>query len=62
MVGTVTVPPWASLTPSAISRAYRSSGLNTAGRAARLTVPCAFITWPVMLAVSDTCFTSTTES
>ena len=61
MVTTVTVPPCASLICSAISRALRSSGLKIAGSAFRFMVPSLVITSPVMLCVSGTCLTSTTE-
>ena len=61
MVTTVTVPPWRSRTCSAASSAFRSSGLKTAGSAARLTVPSSFIAWPVIRLVSGTCFAHTTQ-
>ena len=58
---TVTVPPYVSLTQSAASRAFLSSGLKIAGRAARLIVPSAFIASPVTFWVSGTCLMQTTQ-
>ena len=60
MVTTVTRASWRSLSLSASSSAFRSSGLNTAGSAARLMVPSSFMASPVTLAVSGTCLTRTT--
>ncbi len=62
MVMTVTVPPWRSLIWTAISSAFRSSGLKMADSAARFIVPSLVITSPVMLWVSGTCFARTTMS
>ena len=62
IVITVTVPPWRSLIWSAISRAFRSSGLKMADSALRFIVPSLVITSPVMLCVSGTCLTRTTLS
>ena len=59
MLMTVTVPPCWSRTWRAISRARRSSGLKIVGRAARFTVPSAFIASAVTLAVSGTCLMHT---
>ncbi len=61
MVITVTVPPCVSRTWSAISSAWRSSGLNIAGSAPRFMVPSLVITSPVTLCVSGTCLTRTTD-
>ncbi len=62
MLMAVTVPPYSSLISRAVSRAWRSSGLKIAGKAARLTVPSSFIASAVTLAVSGTCLTHTTLS
>ena len=61
IVTTVTVEPgtW-SFTWSAISRAFKSSGLKTVGKAARFTVPSAFMASAPTLCVSGTCLAKTT--
>ena len=48
-----------SLIRSACSSAFRSSGLKIASRAARFTVPSAFIASLPTLRVSGTCLAST---
>ena len=50
----------ASLHASAISNAFKSSGLKMAGRAARLMVPSSFMASLPTLCVSGTCFANTT--
>ena len=60
MVSTVIVASGnLSFTVSAISRAFRSSGLKMAGRAALFTVPSAFIASLPTARVSGTCLANT---
>jgi CRP-like cAMP-binding protein len=60
MVSTVTEASKRSLRSRAISRAFMSSGLKTAGRAERLSVPSSFMACVETAAVSGTCLMRTT--
>ena len=53
-------PGFCSFNLRACSKAFKSSGLKMAGKAARLTVPSAVIASLPTFLVSGTCFASTT--